>query len=156
MPSKTARVPSSTRATARSSWSVVSRTSNGCPLHGKVRNSPTYRAYYICNIVGGYANYPYRHKEGDMKRFSNKKVKIVIFISRKNLNSPWNTKQLSHRLIVPLIPKIEWLFWPLRQTGPPPSILDTPPKSILWMFQVILSLKKNFFFFGTKKFFLDL
>ena len=43
-----------------------------------------------------------------------------------------------------------WLFWPLRQTGPSLSILDTPLKSILWMFQMILSL---IFFFRYRFFF---
>ena len=40
-------------------------------------------------------------------------------------------------------------YFDLYARQAPPSILDTPPKSILWMFQMISSLKKNFL--GTKK-----
>ena len=43
-----------------------------------------------------------------------------------------------------------WVKYPDRLAGLPPSILDTPPKSILWMFQIILSLEKNLFFFVQK------
>ena len=46
-----------------------------------------------------------------------------------------------------------WVKYPDRLAGLPPSILDTPPKSILWMFQIILSLEKNLFFCTKNSFF---